>query len=121
MGTNRISKVLAGCAVHEQWRDARGSEGWSLFYREPVGGAWKQVWVTDQGPIKEKRLVPGAPEGAVRFQGEVARPGGVTVLDRTTLAPARDGSVRQTIEQSVDGGATWAVGFDAVYVRRAAG
>ena len=47
VGTNRITRVLKGCAVLEEWRDAMGGEGRSLFYVEPGTHRWKQVWVTD--------------------------------------------------------------------------
>jgi hypothetical protein len=117
-GTNRVEKILRGCAVLENWAEADASgEGKSLFYYNPVTRIWRQVWVTDTGTSKEKQLVAGAPEGSVRFQGEVARPGGVTVLDRTTLTPLPDGRVRQTIEISRDRGSTWQTAYDAYYVR----
>jgi hypothetical protein len=41
------------------------------------------------------------------------------MLDRTTLTPLGNGRVRQVIETSRDGGKTWRVGFDAVYVPQA--
>jgi hypothetical protein len=44
-------------------------------------------------------------------------PSGEARLDRTTLAPEHDGSVRQKIEVSSDGGNTWRTTFDASYVR----
>lgn len=120
VGTNRVVKVLDGCAVTEEWTDARGSKGQSLFYVAPGSGQWRQVWVTDTalapGGVKEKQLVARFPDGALRFQGEIAA-GGVVVLDRTTLTLLDDGRVRQVIERSDDGGATWQTGFDAVYVR----
>jgi hypothetical protein len=119
VGTNRVRKVLEGCAVTEAWTDARGSAGFSLFYVAPDGG-WRQVWVTDHalspGGVKEKRLVARYPDGGLRFQGEVAMEGRI-VLDRTTLTPLADGRVRQVIERSSDGGTTWTTGFDAMYVR----
>lgn len=115
-GTNRIEPILRGCAIVENWSEATVSgEGKSLFYRE--GGTWKQVWVTDSGSAKEKRLVAGAPPGGVRFQGEVLTRKGERVLDRTTLTPLPDGRVRQVIEISRDHGATWTTGYDAYYVR----
>lgn len=120
VGTNRVVKVLDGCAVTEEWTDARGSEGRSLFYVAPGSGQWRQVWVTDTalapGGVKEKQLIARFPDGAVRFQGEIAAEG-VVVLDRTTLTPLEDGRVRQVIERSDNGGETWQTGFDAVYVR----
>jgi hypothetical protein len=120
VGTNRIRKVLDGCAITEDWADARGGMGRSLFYVSPATGQWRQVWVTNTalapGGVKEKRLIARYPDGGVRFQGEIAS-GGAVVLDRTTLRPMDDGRIRQTIERSQDGGVTWIVGFDAMYVR----
>lgn len=122
VGTDRVEKVLGGCAVMEHWTDARGSEGKSLFWVEP-GGDWRQVWVTDAatapGGTKEKRLVERVEGGGVRFQGEVPLPDGGGYLDRTTLTPLDDGRVRQVIEVSGDGGRSWTARFDAVYVRTA--
>ena len=66
------------------------------------------------GGVKEKMQVE-APPGSVRFQGTIQRPDSDPYLDRTTLTPADDGSVRQHIEVSLDGGASWRSTFDAIY------
>ncbi len=117
LGTNRIEKILAGCAITETWRE-EGSEGRSLFYYVPPQRMWKQVWVTAGalavGGIKEKHLVWHAP-GRARFQGELVGPRGL-ILDRTTLTAMNDGRVRQVIEISRDGGTTWQTTFDGIYV-----
>jgi hypothetical protein len=67
--------VLQGCAVIEEWQDARGMRGQSLFYVEPTLRQWKQVWVTEAaqrvGGVKEKQLIASSPGGGVRFQGEL--------------------------------------------------
>ncbi len=122
VGTNRIVPILNGCAIREQWSSARGGAGESLFFHVPATGEWKQVWVTDsatsRGGVKEKRLVERLEGGAVRFQGAIPLPGGDRYLDRTTLTPEKDGRVRQVIEVSADGGATWRTTFDAIYLRR---
>lgn len=119
VGTNRISKVLQGCAIIEEWQDARGARGQSLFYVEPTLRQWKQVWVTEAawrvGGVKEKHLIAHRPGAGVRFQGELRQPDGRIVLDRTTLSPLPDGQVRQLIEISSDGGASWRPTFDARY------
>jgi hypothetical protein len=121
VGTNRISKVLRGCALIEEWQDARGTRGQSLFYVEPTLRQWKQVWVTEAaqrvGGVKEKHLIAALPDGGVRFQGELRQPDGRIVLDRTTLAPRPGGEVHQLIEVSSDGGASWQPRFDARYRR----
>lgn len=121
VGTNRITKILKGCAVTEEWQDAQGGRGQSLFYVEPTLHQWKQVWVTEVANrfngIKEKHLIARLPGGGVRFQGEQRTQDGHTVLDRTTLSPLLGGEVRQLIEISLDGGTTWQAGFDARYRR----
>jgi hypothetical protein len=121
VGTNRISKVLQGCAVVEEWQDAHGARGRSLFYVDPTLRQWKQVWVTETatraGGVKEKHLIASLPEGGVRFQGEVRQADGRILLDRTSLVPGPGGEVRQLIEASGDGGSTWRTTFDARYRR----
>lgn len=118
VGTNRIIKVMGGCAIEEHWEDARGGAGQSLFYYLPAEGEWRQVWVTPNatrpGGVKEKRQVD-APDGSIRFQGTITHPDGTTYLDRTTLTPDDLGDVRQHIEISTDGGESWRTTFDAEY------
>jgi hypothetical protein len=119
VGTSRITSILDGCAVTEEWRDVDGGEGRSLFYVEPITRTWKQVWVTPAaratGGLKEKHVIATLPGGGVRFQGELRGPLGRTILDRTTLTPLAGGTVRQLIEVSTDGGTTWRTTFDARY------
>ncbi len=117
VGKNSINRILNGCAIIENWQSASGGEGKSLFYYHDVEKTWKQVWVTDTQGLKEKHLIAVADSGAVRFQGEIVLPNGNIVLDRTTLTPLPENQVRQVVEQSADGGETWQVGFDALYVQ----
>lgn len=118
LGTNRIEKVLDGCAITESWKEDDG-EGRSLFYYVPAQRAWKQVWVTPQalqpGGVKEKHMIAQS-EGSARFQGEIVGPRGGLILDRTTLSKMPGGNVHQVIEISRDGGATWKVTFDGTYI-----
>jgi hypothetical protein len=116
-GTNVISRILGGCAVEEQWIDAGGHQGRSLFYVDRDSGQWRQVWVTDQGPMKEKREQPGAVAGSMRFAGQVVTARG-PALDRTTLTALPDGTVRQRIEQSLDDGQRWQA-WEGRYARMA--
>jgi hypothetical protein len=118
-GHDRISRVLAGCALTEEWSDADGSKGFSLFYYVPGSAQWRQVWVTDYasraGGVKEKQLIAQLDDGGVRFQGTIIGPQGRTYLDRTTLTPLPSGEVHQVIELSRDQGVTWRVVYDARY------
>ncbi len=115
-GTDVVEKIVDGCAIIENWREADGSgEGKSLFYYQPSTKQWKQVWVTDVGPIKEKRLIEEMKDGSIRFQGKILHPDGKSHLDRTTLTPLAGGRVHQTIEVSRDSGTSWKMVFDAEY------
>ena len=118
-GTDVVEKILKDCAVVENWREADSSgEGKSLFYYLAATKSWKQVWVTDAGPLKEKKLITEFPDGGIRFQGEIPHADGTTHLDRTTLTPVSGGKVRQVIEISRDAGKTWEVVYDAEYRRQ---
>jgi hypothetical protein len=120
-GTDRVEHASNGMAVIERWTDTGGGEGTSLFSFDPYACTWHQLWITDDpaqvGGLKHKDLVALLPGGGVRFQGAYPGRRVVTVLDRTTLTPRPDGTVRQVIEVSRDGGATWETGFDAIYTR----
>jgi hypothetical protein len=120
-GDNVITKIESGCAITENWSAQGGGTGRSLFYVVPPDLRWRQVWVTGvalaPGGVKEKREVEVS-SGAIRFQGTVSDTAGRSWLDRTTLTPNPDGSVRQHIEISTDNGTTWRTTFDAVYRRR---
>ena len=111
-GDDVVSSTQSGCAVREQWTDATGETGESLFFYDRILGRWKQVWVTSAGAWKEKSQIK-APEGAIRFQGELAK----GALDRTTLSKLPDGRVQQLIETSLDKGVTWQ-SWTGVYKRR---
>jgi hypothetical protein len=121
-GDDTVTSELSRCAVMERWSDADGSHGVSLFVYDSFGGNWKQTWVTDRataiGGLKYKTLVARYPNGGTRFEGTLPVPAGHRpVLDRTTLTPLANGTVRQVIEYSTDGGTTWTNAFDAIYTR----
>ena len=115
-GINRIEKLLGGCLLLENWTGASGSEGKSINYYDHIRKRWVQTWVDGQGGIIS---VEGAFEaGAMRFEGQHFYPDGRREPFCMTFTPQQDGSVRQFIEQSRDGGDSWYVWFDGRYVRR---
>jgi hypothetical protein len=121
-GTNRIDRLLDGCAVTETWHGVDASDdGMSLFTYDARRRDWDQVWVTPDtsrpGGLKHKAMTGVLYAGAVRFEGTIVTAKG-NVQDRTTLTPWRDGRVRQTIEWSKDGGKNWKTVFDAFYNRK---
>lgn len=119
VGTNKIEKILNGCALIENWRNVQGSEGISIFYYYPKEGRWKQVWVTENpfsnGGVKEKAHIETLENGSIRFQGDVLAANGTEYLDRTTLTPFENGHVEQLIEISADEGKSWREIFRGIY------
>lgn len=119
LGANTITREEDGHVIRERWTSADGLTGQSINYYEPASAQWKQVWVSARGGIVE---MAGALEGgAMRFKGRQISPQGRVELHKTTLTPLADGRVNQRIEQSQDGGETWYVAFEGVYVRKGSG
>ncbi len=115
-GTNSIQSLLDGCLLLENWSSASGASGKSVNYLDPATRTWRQVWVDSGGEVityeGEFR------DGAMRFHGEHVDRSGRKVLSRMSFTPLSGGHVRQHIEESADGGATWSVWFDGNYAPR---
>jgi hypothetical protein len=71
--------------------------------------------VSDQGRLVQ--IEGNLEDGAMVLLGRQVAPDGTTQDYRMTISPNADGEVRQVIETSEDGGATWTTGFDGRYVR----
>jgi len=119
-GRSVLEKILKGCAISVDWHEADGSgEIREIFFYEKARKTWRQVWISDAGPTKERRSVGDGPDGALRFVGEVLQVDGRSHLDRSTVTAAGEGRVHQAIEISNDGGATWKTVFTGEYRRHA--
>ncbi len=111
-GGNRITSILAGCAVREEWKGASGLSGTSLNMWDSAKKRWSQTWVDDKGNVL---LLTGGRQGAkMVLEGEKPQGAG-TVRNRITWSPIAGGHVRQLWETSTDGGKTWATAFDGDY------
>lgn len=115
VGTNHVEKMLEGCALQENWTSAGGIQGKSTNYLDPANGNWIQVWVSQGG---DNIYYEGVfKDGGMHFQGESVDREGTRSLSRMLIAPMGDtGKVRQVIETSTDGGITWSVGFEGIYI-----
>ena len=118
-GTNRIEKILGGCALEENWKGARGSAGRSLNLWDATDGRWHQTWVDDQGT---RLVLEGGLEGArMVMTGESPTSNGGRALNRITWTPVDRDRIEQRWEVSADGGRTWNDAFYGLYVRRKSG
>jgi hypothetical protein len=111
-GANRITSILGGCAVREEWKGAGGLTGTSLNMWDSAKKRWSQTWVDEKGNVL---LLIGGRQGAkMVLEGEKPQGQG-TVRNRITWSPADGGHVRQLWETSTDGGKTWETAFDGDY------
>ena len=115
LGANTITRTLGGCALLESWRGAKGLKGTSVNAYDAARKVWHQTWVDDQGGVL---LLEGRFEGGrMVLEGRSPQAEGGEVRNRITWEKAPYGRVRQVWESSKDGGATWSVAFDGIYVR----
>ena len=113
VGTNRISSILGGCVILEEWKSAGPYAGKSLNMYDAANDRWHQTWVDNGGLLLE--LNGRLEAGNMVLSG--SRPGaeGAEVLHRITWEPLENGDVRQRWDTSTDDGATWANQFDGLY------
>ena len=108
VGSNRIDRVLGGCALHESWRGSTGHRGSSYNFYDSASGKWHQTWIDVVGaPLY---INGGLEDGKMRMVNDAG-------TGRITWTPLESGHVRQHWEQSADGGTTWTTVFDGEYRR----
>lgn len=114
-GTNRIERILGGCALLENWAGTGGSLGHSLNYYDAPRKVWHQTWVDNQGGPLE--LEGQLESGNMVLTGNTLDPvTGAVAINRITWTPQADGKVRQHWETSADG-KSWQTAFDGLYTR----
>jgi hypothetical protein len=112
-GANRITRILDGCALSEQWTGASGTIGTSLNMYDAGARKWRQTWVDDGGTVL--LLTGDFSGGKMVLQGDSPGDGGKAVRQRITWTPLSGGRVRQFWDSSADGGKTWKTEFDGTY------
>jgi hypothetical protein len=116
---NTITLEYNGCIVHEHWQPAGGAGGGESFnLYDRSFDEWRQTWVDAFGGQHDYH---GKLEGRnMVYHAELPPPPGQTgrVHTRMTFFNISADSVRQFGETSADGGKTWNVSYDLMYVRR---
>ena len=116
-GTSAITKTLDGCVIHEHWQSASSAyTGNSYNIYDAARKVWHQSWVDNSGLLLQ--LDGQFEDGKMVLVGERPDPGGGSVLNRISWQEVSDDKVRQLWESSSDGGKTWTVQFDGMYVRQ---
>jgi len=112
-GRNRITPLLAGCALREEWTGASGAHGTSLNAYDVPTKRWRQTWVDDSGTVL---VLEGRFQGGrMVLEGDLPAESGRIAKQRITWTPQSAGGLRQQWESSIDGGKTWKTEFDGTY------
>ena len=106
-GTSEITRVSEGCAIREDWTNARGQHATSLNYYDRQDARWHQHWVGADGTILH--LQGGLEGDAMLLTGETSR---------FRWSPLADGKVKQEWSRTSNGGRTWETRFVGIYERR---
>lgn len=108
---NRVSRVLDGCVVLEDYR-ADGMEGESFSIYDASRKVWHQTWVTSKGKLL---VIEGEfRAGEMVMRGTDRTADGKKQLVRGVWRPMA-GGVRETAYTSLDGGKTWQPWFDMIF------
>lgn len=115
VASSRITSVLNGCAVHEDYKTQGGYAGYSYSAYDRVAGQWHQTWVDVGGLVL--KIDGGIENGSMVLRGTGVNQTGDEILNEVTWTPHDDGTVQQTWRQSADGGETWTTAFNGRYRR----
>lgn len=116
-GTNRVEKILGGCAIQENWEGAKGTKGHSYNIYAKRRQTWHQTWVDSNGMLLQ--LEGGVVDGRMVLGGETPSSDGQgTVKHEISWEKLDGGRVRQVWRTSRDGGATWNQAFEGIYTPR---
>ena len=116
---NRITRVLDGCVILEEFTGAPGTalDGRSVSTYDPAVSRWKQAWVDNQGSYLDfdGEIAPGEVTFARSFTRE-----GKKTMQRMIFRDIKRDSLKWLWQQSTDGGATWSTQWEIDYRRRPA-
>ena len=116
VGTNSITSIYGGCALEERWQSAGQHAGASFNAYDAARQRWHQTWVDNEGLLLQ--LDGGLEGGKMVLRGESVGQDGRAIVNRITWAVVAPDRVRQLWETSRDGGSTWQVAFDGLYIKR---
>ena len=108
----RVTRILDGCALHEQYAGSDGHLGESFTIYDASRKVWHQTWVTNRG---ELLTIEGTyQDGTMVLAGASLDPEGQEKRVRGTWKQVK-GGVREMAVTSSDGGKTWKPWFDLLF------
>lgn len=118
VGTSIIQNTAGECLVLENWQAFNASHsGKSQNWYNPTTGKWTQLWVGSGGG--NTQYSDGEyKDGAMRFKYQLPDAAGVMQPGNFIFYNLGPNKVRQYQELSTDGGKTFRVIYDFIYIRK---
>ena len=115
--TNRITKVLDGCAILEEFDGVPGTplQGRSYSTYDRATKAWKQTWVDNTGSYLD--FSGGLEDGRMVLNREFVR-NGKAVKQRMVWQDIEADRLKWLWQASQDGGSTWTTAWEIEYRRK---
>ena len=104
----KVTSILDGCVVHEDYQDTKGSHGESFSIYDASRKVWHQTWVTNHGRLL---TIEGSFENGEMFMTGIDYPNGKERHIRGTWKPF-PGGVSEIAATSTDSAKTWTPWFD---------
>jgi hypothetical protein len=113
---NRITKILEGCAILEEFTGAPGTnlDGRSVSMFDATDGRWKQTWVDNQGSYLD--FTGGVQDGKMILAREFERKG-KRMRQRMVFEDIQRDRLKWRWQASSDEGATWSTQWEIDYRR----
>jgi tetratricopeptide (TPR) repeat protein len=116
LGHNDVNRIVGGCIVQENWVSTRAPQsGTSINFYDYRDKKWHQDYYDNSGNMGNYPPLAGELRGGKIVL--LSAPGR-RALSRWTWYELAPGRVRQMAEQSGDGGETWSITWDSVYVKK---
>ncbi|HZX67041.1 MAG TPA: tetratricopeptide repeat protein [Myxococcales bacterium] len=115
VGRNRVNLEQEGCLLVEHWTSGEGVQtGTSFNYYDVRDKKWHQLYIDNSGNAGAfPAMAGGLREGRMVLTTDPKE----EPVSRWTWYEVGPGRVRQMAEQSRDGGKTWQVTWDSIYVK----
>jgi hypothetical protein len=107
----RITSILDGCVVHEDYQDTKGSHGESFSIYDASRKVWHQTWVTNHGRLL---TIEGSFQNGEMLLTGVDYPNRNQRHIRGAWKPI-PGGVSEIAATSTDAAKTWIPWFDLVF------